>query len=202
MTRLTSQFNYTHVQLIEKKTVFKGFFKVDEYCFKHRLFAGGWSQPIRREVFERGDAVVVLPYDPVTDKVILIEQIRIPSLREKGTPWMFELVAGMVDKHRQPEQVANDELFEEAGVKANSLIPISQIFASPGGTTELFYFYWASVNANDAKGIHGLDIENEDIRVHAIDRESAYRMVKSGEISNAASVIGLQWLQLNYQDLT
>ncbi|MBE8168502.1 MAG: ADP-ribose diphosphatase [Shewanella sp.] len=202
MTRLTNQFDCTHVQLLEKKTVFKGFFKVDEYRFKHRLFAGGWSDVIHREVFERGDAVVVLPYDPIEDKVILIEQIRIPTLRDKGTPWMFELVAGMVDKHRQPEQVAHDELFEEAGVKAKSLKPISNVFASPGGTTELFYFYWAYVDSNEAEGIHGLDSENEDIRVHVVTREVAYAMLKSGEINNAASVIGLQWLQLNYQDLT
>ncbi|MDB2387320.1 ADP-ribose diphosphatase, partial [Shewanella sp.] len=92
---MNHSFGHNDVELLSKKTVYKGFFKMEEYQFKHRLFAGGWSEVITREVFERGHAVVVLPYDPVADKVVLIEQIRIPVLASAKSPWLLELVAGM-----------------------------------------------------------------------------------------------------------
>ncbi|MGB0895655.1 MAG: ADP-ribose diphosphatase [Parashewanella sp.] len=196
-----AQFTKNDVKLLEKQTSFDGFFKIDTYRFQHRLFNGGWSGEIRREVFERGDAVVVLPYDPITDQVVLIEQIRIPALRSSETPWLFELVAGMVDKNRSPEQVAHDELQEEAGLTTQSLTKVSSVLSSPGGTSERVNFYWAAVDASLAKGVHGLAVENEDIRVHVIFREQAYQMLLDGKIDNAATVIGLQWLQLNYQTL-
>ncbi|RLV60482.1 ADP-ribose diphosphatase [Parashewanella curva] len=196
-----NEFNDNDVQLLSKQTVFQGFFKVEEYQFVHRLFAGGWSQPVSREVFERGDAVVVLPYDPVLDQVVLIEQIRIPALGKSESPWLLELVAGMVDKNRTPEQVAHAELAEEAGVVAQTLTPVNQILVSPGGTSERFFFYWAKVDASKAQGFHGLDSEQEDIKVHVVSRAQAYQWLEQGKINNAATVIGLQWLQLHYQEI-
>ena len=195
------RFSKTDVELLAHDTVFNGFFKVVKYTFRHKLFAGGWSNPVEREVFERGDAVVVLPYDPITDQVVLIEQVRFPALRTSDTPWLFELVAGMIDKNRTALEVAQAELVEEAGLTANRIHAVQNVLASPGGTSERFYFYWAEVDATQAKGIHGLEQENEDIKVHVFSREQAYNMVKRGEIDNASTVIGLQWLQLNYQDI-
>ena len=195
------RFSKTDVELLAHYTVFNGFFKVVKYTFRHKLFAGGWSNPVEREVFERGDAVVVLPYDPITDQVVLIEQVRFPALRTSDTPWLFELVAGMIDKNRTALEVAQAELMEEAGLTANGIHAVQSVLASPGGTSERFYFYWAEVDATQAKGIHGLEQENEDIKVHVFSREQAYNMVKRGEIDNASTVIGLQWLQLNYQDI-
>ncbi|WP_246029018.1 ADP-ribose diphosphatase [Parashewanella tropica] len=194
-----NEFNNNDVKLLSKQTVFQGFFKVEEYQFVHRLFAGGWSKPVSREVFERGDAVVVLPYDPERDQVVLIEQIRIPALGKNDSPWLLELVAGMIDKDRTPEQVAHAELNEEAGLTAKMLTPINQILVSPGGTSERFFFYWANVDASEAKGLHGLASEQEDIKVHLVSREQAYQWLEQGKINNAATVIGLQWLQLHYQ---
>ena len=195
------RFSKTDVELLAHDTVFNGFFKVVKYTFRHKLFAGGWSNPVEREVFERGDAVVVLPYDPITDQVVLIEQVRFPALRTSDTPWLFELVAGMIDKNRTALEVAQAELMEEAGLTATRIHAVQSVLASPGGTSERFYFYWAEVDATQAKGIHGLEQENEDIKVHAFSREQAYNMVKRGKIDNASTVIGLQWLQLNYQDI-
>ena len=198
---MNSTFKRDDVELLSKKSLYKGFFKMEEYRFKHRLFAGGWSDVVTREVFERGHAVVVLPYDPVTDQVVLIEQIRIPVLESAKTPWLLELVAGMIDNGHASMDVAHKELLEETGLTAKSMMKVNQYFSSPGGTSERFDFYWAQVCAAQAKGLHGLEDEHEDIRVHVVSRELAYQMVSDGRIDNASTVIGLLWLQLNYQDI-
>ncbi len=198
---MKQKYGLQDVTLLAKETVFKGFFAIDLYRFRHKLFKGGWSDEVKREVFERGDAVVVLPYDPATDEVVLIEQIRIPAHGKVDTPWMFELVAGMIEKGESAEQVAHRELFEEAGVKAEELTSIASYFSSPGGTSEQFEFFWAKVDASKAKGVHGLDEEDEDIQVHVFSREQAYKLVIDGTINNASTVIGLQWLELNHQNL-
>ncbi|GIU41297.1 ADP-ribose diphosphatase [Shewanella sp. 10N.261.52.F9] len=198
---MNSTFKRDDVELLSKKPLYKGFFKMEEYRFKHRLFAGGWSDVVTREVFERGNAVVVLPYDPVMDQVVLIEQIRIPVLENAKTPWLLELVAGMIDNGQTSMDVAHRELLEETGLTAKSVTQVNQYFSSPGGTSERFDFYWANVTAADADGVHGLADEHEDIRVHVVSREQAYQMVVDGQIDNASTVIGLLWLQLNYQNI-
>ncbi|MCL1041535.1 ADP-ribose diphosphatase [Shewanella marisflavi] len=198
---MSQKFTDDDVQMLGKRTLYQGFFRMEEYRFKHRLFAGGWSQEVVREVFERGHAVVVLPYDPVTDKVVLIEQIRIPVLEAAPTPWLLELVAGMIETGESAEQVAHRELQEESGLVASEMHYVSQYFSSPGGTSERFDFYWAKVDACQADGLHGLDEEHEDIKVHVMPREAAYQLLCDGIINNASTVIGLQWLQLHYQNL-
>lgn len=181
--------------------MYQGFFSLDEYTFKHKLFAGGWSQPVTREVFERGHAVVVLPYDIKQDKIVLIEQVRFPALATTKSPWLMELVAGMIAPEETAVDVAHRELFEETGLVANSMHFINSYLASPGGSTERFYFYWADIDSSNARGLHGLAEEHEDIRLHVMSREQAYNSMLNGEIDNASTVIGLQWLQLNYQQL-
>ncbi|WP_394389299.1 ADP-ribose diphosphatase [Shewanella woodyi] len=198
---MKQKFNRQDIELLEVKSIFNGFFTMDEYRFKHKLFKGGWSGEVKREVFERGDAVVVLPYDPVTDQVVLIEQIRIPVIRSGQTPWLLELVAGMIEPNEVALDVAHRELLEESGLKAKQVNLISSYFSSPGGTSEKFDFFWAEVDASLAKGVHGLDEEDEDIQVHVMSREQAFTLVKDGIINNASTVIGLQWLELNYQNL-
>ncbi|WP_428618612.1 ADP-ribose diphosphatase [Shewanella sp.] len=198
---MSQKFTGDDVQMLGKRTLYQGFFRMEEYRFKHRLFAGGWSQEVVREVFERGHAVVVLPYDPVTDKVVLIEQIRIPVLEAAPTPWLLELVAGMIETGESAEQVAHRELQEESGLVASEMHYVSQYFSSPGGTSERFDFYWAKVDACQADCLHGLDEEHEDIKVHVMPREAAYQLLCDGIINNASTVIGLQWLQLHYQNL-
>lgn len=195
------KFNRNDIEILSSKILYKGFFRMEEYTFKHKLFAGGWSGPVSREVFERGHAVVVLPYDPIRDQVVLIEQVRFPALETTKSPWLLELVAGMIAPNETGDDVAHRELAEETGLTASKMCKVNSYLASPGGSTERFYFYWACVDASQATGLHGLDDENEDIRLHVMSREQAYNQVVSGDIDNASTVIGLQWLQLNYQHL-
>ena len=85
--------DHADFELIEKATVFQGYFRIDRYRFRHQLFAGGWSGEIRREVFERGHAVVLLPYDPERDAVVMIEQFRIGAAAAGMPMWQREVIA-------------------------------------------------------------------------------------------------------------
>lgn len=199
---MQNKYSTTDVKMIAQNDLYKGFFQLKEYRFKHKLFAGGWSAEVKREVFERGHAVVVLPYDPSTDQLVLIEQIRIPTFGLSATPWQFECVAGMIDENELAEDVARRELLEETGLSCECLQKLNRIFSSPGGTTETYELYWAKIDASQAKGLHGLADEHEDIKVHVISRQDAYQLVDEGIIDNAATIIALQWLQLHWQELS
>ena len=111
------------------------------------------------------------------------------------------MVAGMIEEGESPEDVARREAVEEAGLNVGRIKPVLSYLASPGGTSERLSIMVGEVDATTAKGIHGLADENEDIRVHVVSREQAYRWVEEGKIDNAASVIALQWLQLHYHNL-
>ncbi|ENU1225464.1 ADP-ribose diphosphatase [Providencia rettgeri] len=189
------------VEIISKRKLFNGFFQMVEYQFRHRLFAGGWSKEIRREVFERGHAGVVLPYDPKTDSVVLIEQIRLPAIETSETPWLLEAVAGMIEQNESPEEVIRREAVEEAGLVIGRTEKVLSYLSSPGGTTERMHVFIGEADSSQAKGVHGLASENEDIRVHVVSRVQAYQWVEDGTIDNAATVIAIQWLQLHYQKL-
>lgn len=189
------------VEIIARETLYSGFFSMELYRFRHRLFNGEMSGEIKREIFERGHAAVLLPFDPVRDEVVLVEQVRIAAYDTSETPWLLEMVAGMIEEGESVEDVARREALEEAGLAIGRTKPVLSYLASPEGTTERSSIMVGEVDATTAKGIHGLADENEDIRVHVVSREQAYQWVEEGLIDNAASVIALQWLQLHHQNL-
>ena len=199
--KLPVTFAKNDVEIIARETLYSGFFSMDLYRFRHRLFNGEMSGVIRREIFERGHAAVLLPFDPVRDEVVLVEQIRIAAYDVSESPWLLEMVAGMIEEGETVEDVARREALEEAGLVVGRTKPVLSYLASPGGTSERLSIMVGEVDATTAEGIHGLADENEDIRVHVVSREQAYQWVEEGKIDNAASVIALQWLQLHYQTL-
>ena len=199
--KLPVAFAKNDVEIIARETLYSGFFSMDLYRFRHRLFNGEMSGEIRREIFERGHAAVLLPFDPVRDEVVLVEQIRIAAYDTSESPWLLEMVAGMIEEGESVEDVARREALEEAGLVVGRTKPVLSYLASPGGTSERLSIMVGEVDATTAEGIHGLADENEDIRVHVVSREQAYQWVEEGKIDNAASVIALQWLQLHYQTL-
>ncbi|EGQ7896632.1 ADP-ribose diphosphatase [Vibrio parahaemolyticus] len=194
------EFTSRDVEIISKESVFEGFFKMVKYRFKHKLFAGGWSDVVEREMFERGHAAAMLPYDPKTDQVVIIEQIRIGAL-EHEHPWQLEIVAGMIDRDESAEEVIRREAEEEAGITVGRVASVTSYYPSSGGCSEKLDVFVGEVDTSKAHGIHGLDYEDEDIRVHVLSREQAYQWVKDGRFENGASIIALQWLQLNHQEL-
>ncbi|ASN87427.1 ADP-ribose diphosphatase [Pectobacterium versatile] len=194
-------FTKDDVEIIARETLYDGFFSLERYRFRHRLFNGGMSGEVSREILERGHAVVLLPYDPVRDEVVLIEQIRIAAYDTSASPWLFELVAGMIEPGESHEAVARREAEEEAGLRVGRCRPIINYLASPGGTSERLAVMVGEVDTRTAKGIHGLAEENEDIRVHVVSRKQSYQWVEEGIVDNAASVIALQWLALHHEEL-
>jgi ADP-ribose pyrophosphatase len=185
------------VEVIEREACFRGFYQLDRVRLRHRQFAGGMGPELSRELFVRHDAVCVLPYDPQRDVVVLIEQFRVGALDKSANPWLLELVAGLIDKDEEPEEVARREAQEEAGLNLSSLWPITQYYPSPGGSDERVHLFIGRCDSEGAGGVHGLVEEGEDIRVHVWPLEDALDAMKDGRIDNAASIIALQWLALN-----
>lgn len=182
-------------------TLYEKYFRLDEYSISHELFAGGSSPVFTREIFERGVVVAVLPFDPIQGKVVLIEQFRAGAIHDAEGPWLIECVAGVIESGESKEEVALRESNEEAGCTINKLIPVTRYYVSPGGTTEHCSLFCGIVDSTGVGGIHGLPDENEDIRVMVVDTAEAYTWVRNGKIRSSATMIALQWLELNESNL-
>lgn len=197
-------FSQQDIEILGEQTLYEGFFTLKRIQFKHKLFAGGQSGVVTRELLIKGAASAVIAYDPKEDSVILVEQVRIGAAyhpESNRSPWLLELIAGMVEKDEKPEDVALRESEEEAGIQVKNLTHCLSVWDSPGGIVERIHLFAGEVDSSQAKGIHGLAEENEDIRVQVVKREQAYQWMCEGKIDNGIAVIGLQWLQLNYAQL-
>ncbi len=194
------------VEVLEKTTPFRRYFRLDHYRLKHRLFEGGWSGEMSREVFERGHAVSVLPYDPDLDRVVLIEQFRPGAYASLSSgwfdggasPWLVECVAGIIEKGESPEDVARREMVEETGLEITDIQPIHHYLVSPGGSSESVFSFCGRVDASNAEGIFGITDEHENIRVFSLPAEDAFGLMDRGRIYNAMTIITLQWLRANH----
>lgn len=201
MSVIKHQFDQQDYKLKEREDCYSGFFSLERFCFTHKRFDGDWSREIQREVFVRGDATCVLPFDPVAGKVVLLEQFRVGALLSDQNPWLIELVAGINEEGELPEEVAKREAVEEAGLELKVLEPICEYFPSPGGACENVHLYCALVDSVDVGGVYGLQEEDEDIKVHVVDVDDVPAMLAAGEINNSPAIIALQWLLLNRERL-
>ena len=188
-------FKASDAEIVSNETAFQGYFRVDRLTIRHATFAGD-SIEICREVFKRGNAVCVLLYDPQADKVVLVEQFRVGALAAES-PWMLEVVAGIVEPGETAEDVARREAVEEAGLILDQVQPIIRYLPSGGGCDEWIDLMYAEVDSSSAEGLHGLADEGEDIKVHVMDAAEAFKLVVSGAINSSPAIIGLQWLELN-----
>jgi ADP-ribose pyrophosphatase len=189
------------VEILEKTTPFKGYFQVDRYRLRHRTFDGGWTGEMTREIFERGHAAAVLLYDPVRDRVVLIEQFRPGAYAAGMEPWLIEIVAGIIEPGETPEAVVRRETEEEANCTVGELLPIGRFLATPGGSSETVTIYCGRVDSQGAGGVHGLDHEHEDIRVLPLDRAEALARLGAGGVTNLIATAALQWLALNHTEV-
>ncbi|MGR9100807.1 MAG: NUDIX domain-containing protein [Gammaproteobacteria bacterium] len=184
-------------EILRKQTVYDGFFRLELYRLKHTLFEGGWSEPLDRELFRRGNCVAVLLYDPFDDRVVLIEQFRTGAILNPEKAWLIEIVAGAVEEGETAEDVAFRESREEAGCEVQELIQIGEFYTTPGGASERITLFCGKVDASSVGGIGGHKEENEDILVTTVGSARAYEMVGLGEIDSAIPIIAIQWLELN-----
>lgn len=183
--------------MLEDRIVWSGHYAMRRLTLQHRRFAGGWSDPVVRELFERGDAVAVLPYDPVTDSLVMIEQFRPGAIRGDDSPWMLELIAGVVGVGERDEEVAHREAMEEAACELAELVPIATVFPSAGACTEQVRLFCGRVTRAAIGGLHGLQEEGEDILVHSISRTDALQLLAENRIPNGHTLIALQWLHIH-----
>jgi ADP-ribose pyrophosphatase len=189
------------VVVLEQTVAYDGHFKIIRYRLRHRLFAGGLSPALTREVFERGHAVAVLPFDPARDQVVLIEQFRVGALGVVDHPWLLEPVAGIIESGESAPVVAKREAAEEAGLELLDLVPACTYFTSPGGSTETCRVFIGLVDAQRAGGIHGLVDEGEDIKVRVVELDRALEELGGDRIHAATTLIALQWLALHRAEL-
>lgn len=198
-------FTKQDVEVVRKEPGYSGFFDLNIYTLRHRKFAGDWTREITREVFERGHAVAVVPYDPSLDKVLLIEQFRpgayfsMSSAWFSGdtSPWLYEGVAGIIEPGEQPEDVAYREAVEETGTELSDLMLVSHYLVSPGGTTESVFVYVGRADLSNVNGLHGIPHEGEDIRPFTVPLAEAYNAIEDGLVNNAMTIVALQWMVLN-----
>ena len=188
-------------EILDKEILYNGFFRMEKYRLKHTLYAGGWSAEISRELFVRGSAVAVLLYDPHTDQVVLIEQFRAGAIIHPDRAWLVEIVAGGIEEGETAIEVAYRESMEEAGCEIQELIVINEFYTTPGGCSERITLFCGKIDSTQVGGIHGLDHEDEDILVRAVNFKDAYVMLENNEIESAIPIIALQWLALNKDKL-
>jgi ADP-ribose pyrophosphatase len=186
----------------ERRTAYSGFFRIDQFRLRHRLFAGGWSPELSREVFLRHNAAGILLYDPIRDELVLVEQFRLAAHLAGFAAWQIEIVAGIIETGESTAEVARREAQEEAGLPViGDLVPIHRFLTSPGGSTETVDLFCGRVDATNAGGIHGLADESEDIRVAVMSTAAALALVAEGRIENGFTLLALHWFAANRETL-
>jgi ADP-ribose pyrophosphatase len=188
------------VEILDARIGFRRFLRMDVFCFRHRLFAGGWSAPHSYDVMRRGPAVAVVPYDPQQDSVVLIEQFRLPALLAGASPWQIEVPAGLIDAREPPELVAAREMHEETGLAfIGDPIPIQRYLPSTGDSDQIVFLFCARIDASAAGGVHGLPQEGEDIRTIVKTVPEIEALLDAGNIENGHTLVALYWL-LRHRD--
>ena len=184
------------VEITNRKRAYSGFYALDELQLKHETFGGGMSELIHRAVFVTTDAALVLPYDPIRDRVLLVEQIRMgPLARGDDVLWYLEPVAGLIDPGETPHETAIREAKEEAGLDLSLLEPVSEGYLSPGGSTDYQYLYVGLCDLpDDAAGLGGLAGEGEDIRAHLMPFDDLLTRADARNIHNAPLTLITHWL--------
>jgi len=191
------QFGAADVRILSQSEAYKGHYAVRRVELQYRCFDGNWSEPQAREIFDRGDAVGVLLWDPTADELVMLEQFRPGAMRDADSPWMLELVAGVVEEGETDEAVARRESLEEADLALQALEPIASFFPSAGACSEQVRLFIARVDSATAGGVHGCAQEGENILVHRLSRSAVMAELAAGRISNGHTLIALQWLQIH-----
>lgn len=202
-TTLRADYGAQDIHVNRSARPYTKFFTLEEQELSFRKYSGEMSEVVDRAAFVGGDAVIVLPYDPVSDRVLVIEQFRIgPHVRGDVHPWLLEPVAGRIDGGEAPQDCARREAMEEAGLTLDRLIPLPPHYPSPGANTEFFYPFIALCDLpDDAGGIGGVESEAEDIRSHVIPFDRLMELITSGEANVGPLILAAFWLAANRQDL-
>jgi len=187
------------IQIDSDERVWDGRFPLDVVRFRHRRFDGAFSGTKTWELWRRGTAAAVLPYDPWQDALVLIEQFRLPAYAAGLDPVMVEMPAGLCDAGEAPERTATREIQEEMHLATDRLEPVGRYLLTAGGSDELCTLFAGRVRAPaaDAQGIAGyagMAAEQEDIRIRVWPADRAIAAALAGEVPNSVAAIALLWL--------
>lgn len=183
-------------------TPYQGFFRLDRFQLRHRLFAGGWTPLLKREILRREYAVGILPYDPLADAVVLVEQFRMGPFVAGVHPWMLEIPAGVVKPGETLEQVARRETVEETGCVPARVERFCDYFPSPGGCSEAVSLFVAEIrDTGNAGRLHGVADEHEDIQTHILPVPQALALLDADAYANSATLLALNWLARHHSAL-
>ncbi len=185
-------------KIINKKNLYSGFFSLNRYDFIHKKHDGEWTNNVSREIFSGAHVSTLLPYDPIKEEIVLIQQFRAGVLSRYDEDYLYEIVAGIIDKGENPEQTAVRECFEETGCKVKKIHPIQSYFPAPGSSESYYHLYLGEIQAFDGERIRGLNQENEDILVKCFKIYEVKKMMKEKKIINGLTLIALQWFFLEY----
>jgi ADP-ribose pyrophosphatase len=183
------------VEILARQRRHDGFIPLDILELRHERFDGGTTPLLRRELWGQRPAVAVLPYDPASERVVLVEQFRVGALGAGADPWLLEAPAGLIEPGEAPEAVARRELHEECGLTAGRLEPIAGFFSSPGSTSEFVHCFLAECAIPAGSWTGGVPGEHEDILSHALSLEDALRLLAEGRVRAITSVLTLIWLR-------
>ncbi len=195
--------NYTSVRSYKKRIVYDGFFSVEEHDLSYSKFDKTQSEVVTRGAIISSAAVIVLPYDPVNDRILLVEQFRTgPYVRGDKNPWVLEPIAGLIELNETPEEAGLREAEEEACLKLKYLELVAQSYPSPGISTEFFHQYIGIVSLPERTDlISGLKSESEDIRSHIFCFTDFCEMINKGKITVGPAILLGLWLSNNRQKL-
>ncbi|EJC73221.1 MULTISPECIES: NUDIX domain-containing protein [Rhizobium] len=190
----------SRVKIVSEETLSNGWTRLSSYLLDY-IDRRGATQQLKREVYHRTPAACVLLYDPKRDLVVLVRQFRL-AVHLNGDPaWIIEVPAGLLDDDH-PEQAIRREAMEETGYQLRDARFLFKCYTSPGAFAEVVHFFVSVIDIADrvAEG-GGLDEEHEDIEVLEIPLDEAARMIETGEIFDAKTIMLLQWALLNRNKL-
>ncbi|HID66967.1 MAG TPA: NUDIX domain-containing protein [Roseibacterium sp.] len=180
-----------------------GFFNTEERHLSHTRFDGGTQGPVSRLVYRVADAVTVLPYDPVRDRILLVEQFRVaPYAHGDTAPWLLEPIAGILDAGESAEATARREAREEANLTLGALHFVARYYPTPGGVAQVLFSYLGIADLPDsAARLGGHAGEEEDILSHLVPYDLACRMLSEGDMANAPLILSMQYLMMHRDQL-
>lgn len=188
---------FAQIEVLRREVAYEGSCRVEALELRHPLHAGGMSNPRKHDVFVRGNGVAVIPYDPIQDRLVLLEQFRPGAFLAHEHPFVTEIIAGFIEEGENPEDVARRETWEETQLNVRDLIPAGSFLLSPGGCADKMHLFAAWIDAPSAGGIYGLAEEQEDLRIFTMDWSTIAKQLDNNHFNNALTILGLQWLALN-----